>query len=95
MKYSWVLASLAVLASANDTSCPSGECRCMPTDSCWPSASSWAALNSTVGGRLIATVPIGSPCHDPTYDATACAALQNAWNLPQTQYVDRFSKVNM
>ncbi|PCG96567.1 FAD-binding, type 2 [Penicillium occitanis (nom. inval.)] len=84
MKYSWVLASLAVLASASDDACPSGECRCMPTDSCWPSASSWAALNSTVGGRLIATVPIGSPCHDPTYDATACAALRNAWNLPQT-----------
>ncbi|EED16287.1 isoamyl alcohol oxidase, putative [Talaromyces stipitatus ATCC 10500] len=85
MKYSWVLATLAVLASASDdATCPTGQCRCMPTDSCWPSASSWAALNSTIGGRLIATVPIGSPCHDPNYDADACAALQSAWNLPQT-----------
>jgi hypothetical protein len=86
MKTSWALAALVALASAKGSKC--AECRCLPSDSCWPSPSSWAALNSTVGGRLVATVPIGSPCHDPTYDATACAALRDAWNLPQTQYVE-------
>ncbi|KAK8093580.1 FAD binding domain-containing protein [Apiospora hydei] len=59
-------------------------CYCMPGDACWPSADTWSTLNSTVSGRLVATVPIGSPCHDPTYDAEACAALQNGWSLPQT-----------
>ncbi|GAQ11669.1 hypothetical protein ALT_8990 [Aspergillus lentulus] len=82
MKTSWALTALVALVSAKGSKC--SECRCLPSDSCWPSPASWAALNSTVGGRLVATVPIGSPCHDPTYDATACAALRDAWNLPQT-----------
>ncbi|KAJ5151454.1 uncharacterized protein N7482_010706 [Penicillium canariense] len=50
-------------------------CRCSPGDACWPAPSAWASLNSNVGGRLVATVPIGSPSHDPTYNTTACAAL--------------------
>ena len=62
-------------------------CYCFPGDSCWPSTSAWAQLNTTVGGRLIATVPIGTPCHDPNYDAAACIALQGQWTLPQTQQV--------
>ncbi|KAM0119401.1 hypothetical protein ACP6JC_003914 [Aspergillus fumigatus] len=86
MKTSWALATLVALASAKGSK--GAQCRCLPGDSCWPSPASWAALNSTVGGRLVATVPIGSPCHDPTYDAAACAALRDAWNLPQTQYVE-------
>lgn len=60
-------------------------CYCMPGDSCWPSDATWSELNSTVGGRLIATVPIGSPCHDPNYDAAACEALQTNWTLPMPQ----------
>ncbi|KAH6684560.1 putative isoamyl alcohol oxidase [Halenospora varia] len=71
----FVQASLALAAT---------DCHCFPGDSCWPSTAKWKALNTTVGGRLIATVPIGTPCHDPTYDAAACAALQEAWELPQT-----------
>ncbi|KAI9929557.1 hypothetical protein MW887_001030 [Aspergillus wentii] len=79
--WSWICVSLAssALASASD-------CRCLPSDSCWPSASQWAALNSSVGGHLVATVPIGSPCHDPHYDQSACEELQKGWNLPQTHY---------
>ncbi|KAF5722358.1 FAD-linked oxidoreductase yvdP [Fusarium mundagurra] len=38
------------------------DCRCVPDDSCWPSDDDWNHLNSTVGGRLVATVPLGSPC---------------------------------
>lgn len=60
-------------------------CYCFPGDGCWPAESAWASLNSTVGGRLIATVPIGSPCHAPNYDATECSALQSQWKLPQLQ----------
>lgn len=60
-------------------------CRCLPGDACWPATSSWDTLNSTVGGKLIATVPIGSVCHDPTYNETACTALRDNWVLPQTQ----------
>ncbi|KAK6200842.1 hypothetical protein LQW54_009425 [Pestalotiopsis sp. IQ-011] len=64
----------------------------MPGDSCWPSTATWSQLNATVGGRLIATVPIGSPCHDPNYDAVACAALQDEWTLP-TPHLNSSSSV--
>lgn len=62
-------------------------CRCYPTDACWPTAAEWAAFNTTVGGRLVATVPIASVCHYDnftTYDAEACAALLDVWDYPQT-----------
>lgn len=65
--------------------CPS--CRCLPDDTCWPSAQEWAHLNDTVGGKLIATVPLGAPCHDPTYNATECSLLQATWAFPQDQRV--------
>ncbi|WYZ35899.1 hypothetical protein EsH8_X_000546 [Colletotrichum jinshuiense] len=55
------------------------DCKCFPGDSCWPATAQWDALNTTVGGNLIATVPLGSPCHDPTYDAATCATLQSEW----------------
>ncbi|KAK8061450.1 hypothetical protein PG994_007816 [Apiospora phragmitis] len=54
-------------------------CKCFPGDACWPSEATWTRLNVTVGGRLVATVPLGSPCHDPTYDEQACAGLRDQW----------------
>ncbi|KAJ5082232.1 hypothetical protein N7532_011275 [Penicillium argentinense] len=73
------LPTLAALAST----VAAESCHCLPTESCWPAASAWASLNSTVGGRLVATVPIGSPCHAPNYDAVACATLRANWTEPQ------------
>ncbi|KAI1760167.1 FAD-binding domain-containing protein [Hypoxylon sp. FL1150] len=68
-------------AVANIVSRPqqSPECKYLPGDANWPSQDEWAALNNTVGGRLIATVPLGSPCHDPAYDNELCASLQEQW----------------
>lgn len=88
MKAVWTAALLfgATATAAPAASSSNASCHCLPGDACWPSAAKWNALNSTVGGRLIATVPIGSVCHEPTYDAEACAQLQEDWNLPQTQY---------
>ncbi|KAL1862721.1 hypothetical protein Daus18300_008365 [Diaporthe australafricana] len=54
-------------------------CRCFPGDACWPSDDEWSSLNATVGGRLIATVPLGFPCHDPHYDEEECAYLREQW----------------
>lgn len=81
----WSVLCLSATALAGASVSTSEDCHCLPGDECWPAASSWTALNSTVGGRLVATVPIGTPCHDPHYDAVACAALQAEWNEPQTQ----------
>lgn len=66
-------------------------CRALPGDETWPSPWVWDAFNWTVGGQLVATVPIGSVCHEPTYDAGACAALRQSWTLPTTQYVDHLA----
>ena len=67
---------------ATDSSLP---CFCMPGDACWPSETEWATLNVTIGGSLIATAPLANVCHDPTFNAQACTALQAIWTLPQTQ----------
>jgi hypothetical protein len=63
-------------------------CRYLPMDAGWPSLTEWEKFNSTVGGRLVATVPLGSPCHDPTFVSAECASLQSQWLEPQLQYVD-------
>lgn len=62
----------------------SKQCYRLPSDPDWPSKDAWSSLNSTVNGKLVATVPIGSPCHDPTYDEAACTALKAAWTNPLT-----------
>ena len=43
----------------------------------WPSASAWAALNSSVGGRLQALRPWAAVCYtsDPLYNAEACRSV--------------------
>ncbi|KAL9037539.1 MAG: hypothetical protein Q9180_003661 [Flavoplaca navasiana] len=55
-------------------------CKCLPGDACWPSEQEWNAFNVTVGGNLIKTVPLGSPCHDPNYNETLCNELASQWN---------------
>ncbi|KAI1270201.1 FAD-binding domain-containing protein [Xylariaceae sp. FL1019] len=74
-----------VITSRSD----SNECRSIPGDESWPTLSEWNALNKTVNGQLIATVPIAAPCHESfnnvsTYDAEQCAALRNSWFYPET-----------
>lgn len=64
-------------------------CRCFPDDACWPSSQEWAAFNQTVNGHLVATIPLGVPCHDSafgSYNATECAILRERWTLPELQY---------
>ncbi|KAI1459599.1 hypothetical protein F4805DRAFT_455765 [Annulohypoxylon moriforme] len=63
------------------------DCRCFPGDSCWPTLAEWSSLNSTVGGRLVATVPIAASCHKSnlaSYDAEACQSLRDVWWFPET-----------
>ncbi len=62
-------------------------CRYIPGDPGWPDQDAWNKLNATVGGRLIATVPLASPCHPPNYDAQRCAELRQQWPMPHVQYV--------
>ncbi|RGP62645.1 putative isoamyl alcohol oxidase [Fusarium sporotrichioides] len=77
MRSLFILPLLALATGASATGKYS--CKCFPGDSCWPSDAEWSNLNSTVGGRLVATVPLGSPCHDPDYNADECKHLQSEW----------------
>lgn len=52
-------------------------CRCRPGESCWPSPSEWAALNTTLRGDLVEVRPIAHICHDPFYDHSACQNLRD------------------
>lgn len=55
-------------------------CRNIPGDPRWPSIHAWNALNATVEGRLIATVPLAHVCHDPTYDEASCDYVTQNWD---------------
>ena len=84
----FVLASLFVLASGTIEQAKAAgnkTCKCFPGDACWPSEREWDNFNTTVGGRLAKTVPLGSPCHYPDYDAALCEELQSEWLFPPVQ----------
>jgi hypothetical protein len=81
---SFIASLLAVLPEASASSA----CRCLPDDAtCWPTNAEWSQFNETIDGRLVKTVPLGTPCHDPNYNAEACAVLKDGWLLPEQQYV--------
>ncbi|KXH57463.1 FAD binding domain-containing protein [Colletotrichum salicis] len=79
----------SIICSANATLC-----RTLPTDRDWPSKSAWDDLNTAVNGRLIETIPIGSVCHDPTYDEAACQALRSEWRDGNTHIESSSSTLN-
>jgi hypothetical protein len=89
MKFRHVAGVVALVTAA--LAAPSSNCRCFPGDGCWPSDYEWSALNATVNGRLIKTVPLGSPCHGDAYDAALCASLQEKWQFEEIQYVVIFT----
>jgi len=65
--------------------CASPSCRELPQDHTWPSPGQWNALNKTVNGKLVSTVPLAAPCHDPHYDEAACNSLKASWAFPPVQ----------
>jgi hypothetical protein len=81
-----VLASVSLLPLAVATAATKDKtCKCFPGDACWPSEQEWNAFNATVGGRLIKTIPLGSPCHDPNYDEALCEELASQWTFSPIQ----------
>lgn len=81
-------AVLALTVNADCTEEPSNDCKCFPGDDCWPTTEEWSEFNSTIDGKLIATVPLAAPCHDDafgSYDNASCAEMQASWLDPETQ----------
>ena len=54
-----------------------GKCKAVPGSDDWPSVSTWASLNSSLGGQLIQPVPPGAVCHsnEEEYDVSLCATV--------------------
>ncbi|KAF9262431.1 FAD-binding domain-containing protein [Marasmius fiardii PR-910] len=79
-----VIGAILVAAStATNTTRPSPpSCRILPGDPSWPTQEAWNAFNHSIDGRLIKTVPIGSVCHDPTYDEEQCNLVRSNWRNP-------------
>jgi hypothetical protein len=87
MSPSW-LKLASVLFCATTVSCQTqGECKNFPGDSKWPSISEWDAFNTTVGGRLVRTVPLGASCHGSAFDNSTCEGLKGRWQYEEIQYV--------
>ena len=82
------LISAAALAPKDDSSLQTAsKCRCFPGDRCWPTKADWNLFNTTLGGKLVSTVPIAASCHDSAfgpYDAQRCAELRSVWGYPET-----------
>ncbi|KAK7970717.1 FAD binding domain-containing protein [Apiospora saccharicola] len=82
--FSCLLAVAPVIAAASRCHIAVGttnSCKCFPGDSCWPESAEWNKLNTTIGGRLVQTVPLGTPCHGPDYNAEVCKNLQQQWQF--------------
>lgn len=68
-------------------------CKPIPGDTAWPAESKWIALNKTVSGRLIRTVPLPSVCHNApfnNFNEAACTKIKTAWTDDQTLCVSNF-----
>ncbi|KAI1264013.1 hypothetical protein F5Y18DRAFT_392247 [Xylariaceae sp. FL1019] len=88
-----ILPALVLAFPAATASTLAPTCKYIPGDSGWPGAHQWAELNSTVQGRLIATIPLASVCHASgpyasRFNPSACAALKPLWDYSQVHFED-------
>ncbi|KAG9225127.1 hypothetical protein CCMSSC00406_0007462 [Pleurotus cornucopiae] len=77
-----LLLSLSIAPSLQTRPTAPKACKTFPGDPDWPSPATWHAFNASVDGRLIRTVPIGSPCHNPNFNATECDIIKANWHDP-------------
>ncbi|KAH6970753.1 isoamyl alcohol oxidase [Ilyonectria sp. MPI-CAGE-AT-0026] len=73
----FAIAALCRLSYASET----GACKCAPADSCWPSTSTWNALNTSISGQLIAVQPVAISCYSgPLFNNETCAEVNAKWD---------------
>lgn len=60
----------------------SGTCKTYPGDALWPSDDLWDIFDFLLGGALIKTKPVASPCYDEfgNYNESQCAWLNSNWS---------------
>ncbi|KAG8163139.1 hypothetical protein KVR01_007617 [Diaporthe batatas] len=64
------------------------QCRHLPGDDQWPSETTWAQLNTTVGGRLLPGTPLGRPCFQASLNSDVCATIKSEWTDVDPYIVD-------
>ncbi|KAF2137409.1 uncharacterized protein K452DRAFT_353552 [Aplosporella prunicola CBS 121167] len=86
----FIFSALSALGSAAANPAADADCKCTPSDPCWPSDSQWATLNTTLSGRLIHTHLPAAVCYrsNPAYNQSACTALYPEWTTPEFHSAD-------
>lgn len=69
-------------STASRRSLASGTCKTYPGDTLWPTDDLWDIFDFLLGGALIETKPVASPCYDEfgNYNASQCAWLKSNWS---------------
>ncbi|KAL7266287.1 hypothetical protein RUND412_011172 [Rhizina undulata] len=85
--------SFLAISSSTPVSSPYDDndgCKCDPSGPCWPSPYTWAALNTTLSGALISTVPLASVCYPdhPKFSREACEQVYTQWSTDALHYSD-------
>ncbi|KAK0243576.1 FAD binding domain protein [Armillaria nabsnona] len=79
-----VVVLVVILSVLGAFSSSARQCRVIPGDPEWPSQTVWDALNKSVDGRLIKTVPLASPCHTgKSFDPDECTKIRSNWHTPE------------
>ncbi|XP_055340381.1 uncharacterized protein LOC129589597 isoform X2 [Paramacrobiotus metropolitanus] len=82
----WLLAavgseSLIPSAEQHENRTVGSRCRCIPGNSCWPTAEQWHALNTSINGRMLIPTPTAVPCYDgPLFDSNQCEDIRRNYN---------------
>ncbi|KAI0197518.1 FAD-binding domain-containing protein [Astrocystis sublimbata] len=73
----------------------SSRCKAFPGTSSWPSQATWAQLNQTLGGKLIAPAPPAAVCHEghPTFSNSQCAVVTKEWETDTFHAEDPISSM--
>jgi hypothetical protein len=85
----FTVAAVTLLSALSANAQPSTPgCKTFPGDKAWPSKVEWDAFNRTVSGRLVATIPLGTPCHGASFNNATCERLKSQWQAEKIQYVN-------
>ena len=56
------------------------DCRCRPSDSCWPNQGQWQSLNKSIDGNLEVARPVAAVCFQPSLNEAECNAARDSQN---------------
>ncbi|KAF1954516.1 FAD-binding domain-containing protein [Byssothecium circinans] len=84
----WIGILLSVASTAHAGS--NSSCKCIPSDPCWPSATTWTSLNETLTGRVLPTELPKSVC--PTGGTGSRTYIVNATNATHVQATLQFAR---